>query len=76
MIHFEWSISLGSIISAVSFTSMAVIGWRDLSWRVKNLEIWRKEHQIDSDARDEIIIRMDKILYLVSNGREGKRNGK
>lgn len=69
--HFDWTISLGNVVSAGTFVVLAVTAWRDLRWRVTNLEVWRKEHQIDSDSRDAIISRMDRILYYVSGGDSG-----
>jgi hypothetical protein len=69
--HFDWTITAGNIIAAVSFVVFSVLAWRDMNWRVKNLETWRNEHMIDSDSRDIIINRMDKILYLLTNGKEG-----
>lgn len=70
--HFDWTINLGNLVASVTFIVMAGIAWTDLRWRVKNLETWRSEHTIDSDSRDEIIVRMDKILYNVTGGAEGK----
>lgn len=70
-IKFDWSINLGNMIMAVAFIGGGIAAWRDMNWRVKNLETWRKEHQVDSDSRDKIITRMDKILYHVTGGREG-----
>lgn len=62
MPHFDWTISLGSILSMGAFLVMALFAWRDLTWRIQNLEVWRKEHQIDSDSRDDIIRKMDLVL--------------
>lgn len=70
-LKFDWTISLGNIVAGLTFTIAAVLAWRDLVWRVKNLETWRKEHQVDADSRDKIIRRMDKILYHVTGGKEG-----
>lgn len=71
--HFDWTVSLGNLIAALTFTVLAGMAWNDLRWRIQNLEIWRKEHQIDSDGRDEIIRKMDKILYHLTRGKEGTR---
>ena len=71
MPHFDWTISLGNIISAVTFLILAGFAWRDLTWRVKNLETWRKEHMLDADSRDRLLTNIDKILYHVT--RVGER---
>jgi len=63
--HFDWTISFGNLVSAFAFLFLAALAWRDLTWRVKNLETWRKEHQIDADSRDKIIERMDQILIRI-----------
>ena len=54
-IHFDGTITLGSILSAVCFLFLAAVAWRDLNWRIKNLENWRKEHMVDADSRDELV---------------------
>lgn len=38
---------------------------RDLEWRITNLENWRKEHMIDADARDKLLMDMKEILAHV-----------
>ena len=68
---FDWHISFGNILTAVSFLALAITAWRDMNWRVRNLEEWRKEHMVDADARDKLLINIDKILYHVTKGREG-----
>ena len=62
MMHFDTTISLGSVLQAATFLVMAVFAWRDLNWRVKNLETWQKEHMIAANARDLLISKLDKIL--------------
>lgn len=71
-IRFEPTINFGSVIWALSSLVLAVAAWRDLNWRIKNLEVWRTEHMVDADSRDAIIGRMDKILYHVTGGKEGE----
>jgi hypothetical protein len=63
--HFDPTINLGNILSGVTFLALAMFTWRDLTWRIKNLETWRKEHQIDANARDELIGNMKEILNHV-----------
>jgi hypothetical protein len=72
-LHFDWTVSFGTILSTVSFLILAIIAWRDMNWRVGNLEQWRKEHMIDSDARDRLLTNIDKILYYVTRGKEDRR---
>jgi hypothetical protein len=60
-VTFDWTISLGNLLSAVTFLFLAVLAWRDLTWRVRNLETWRKEHMIDSAARDQLLRKLDKV---------------
>lgn len=41
--HFDPTISLGNVIT-MCFACIAILfGWRDMHWRVKNLETWRME---------------------------------
>ena len=41
--HFDSTINLGNIIT-IFLTCLAIIfAWRDMDWRIKNLETWRKE---------------------------------
>lgn len=63
--HFDLTITLGSIISSLSFIVLTLFAWRDMNWRVKNLEQWRVEHIIDSDSRDAIIKKMDNLLTRI-----------
>jgi len=60
--HLDWTISIGDIIKSTSLFVLAVLAWSNLRWRVNNLEIWRKEHMIDSDSRDEIIKSIEKLV--------------
>ncbi len=63
--HFDTTINLGNLLVAASFIFFGIIAWRDLTWRIKNLEIWRTEHMIDSDARDLILTRLDRIIVFI-----------
>ena len=60
-VTFDWTISLGNLLSAVTFLFLAILAWRDLTWRVRNLETWRKEHMVDADARDLLLRKLDKV---------------
>jgi hypothetical protein len=76
-LRFDTTINLGNILVAGSFILMAIIAWRDLTWRIKNLETWRREHMIDEEARDQIIARLDKIVAFIEREiqNRGKRAG-
>lgn len=45
MPHFDPSISFGNVITAVTFLVFALLSWRDLNWRIKNLEVWRAANE-------------------------------
>jgi len=70
-LQFDWTISFGNLVAGLLFLVATLFAWRDLTWRVGNLEAWRKEHQIDADARDTLIQNSDKMLarlnYLVED---------
>lgn len=38
---------------------------KDLDWRITNLETWRKEHMIDSDARDALLRKLNVVTELL-----------
>jgi hypothetical protein len=68
-IHFEATISLGNVLTFLAFALAAIKFWsaqieykKDMEWRVNNLEIWRKEHMFDADARDQILSNSNKVL--------------
>jgi hypothetical protein len=61
-VHFDGTISIGNVLTTISFLVLALVAWRDMNWRVKNLETWRKEHMVDADSRDAIIAKLDKVL--------------
>jgi hypothetical protein len=61
-IRFDGTISLGNIVSAFTFLLLAALAWRDLIWRIRNLETWKVQHMSDADGRDKVILKMDKFL--------------
>jgi hypothetical protein len=61
-VYFDWSISLGQVLTAITVSALALFAWRDLQWRVKNLETWRAEHMVDADARDQLLRNSEKML--------------
>ena len=44
-LHYTGEITFGNIITVISFLLAAFAAWRDMGWRVKNLEEWRKQHE-------------------------------
>jgi hypothetical protein len=63
--HFDETVTLGNVLAGVSFSVMALFAWRDLTWRIKNLELWRAEHMVDSDARDQLMHKLDSVIELL-----------
>ena len=74
--HFESTISFGNILTFIGLMFAGLAWWkahlsserahiamqRDLEWRIGNLETWRKEHMVDSDARDRLLADISRIL--------------
>jgi hypothetical protein len=61
-LSFDPSVSFGTILQAGAYLFLGILVWRDLHWRTSNLETWRKEHMIDSDARDVLIRNSEAML--------------
>jgi len=72
-LRFDGTITLGNIITALTFIFLAIIAWRDMNWRVKNLEDWRKTHEIDAHARDELIGRVELALTRITTIFEARK---
>lgn len=75
-LHWDGTITLGNLLTFFML-SIAIIGFwsarikaveaeaaykKDIEWRIANLETWRREHMIDSDARDELLKTMGTIV--------------
>ncbi len=90
-VHFDPTISLGSIFSIIGLIIAIFKFWtsqeaakkaqaaaqRDLEWRITNLETWRKEHTIDADSRQHLVMQLGTIvgrLEWVEAARERQRN--
>jgi hypothetical protein len=43
-LHYNGEITLGNIITLVAAGIAVLTAWKDIIYRVKNLEAWRKEH--------------------------------
>jgi len=78
-IHFDGTVSLGSLISTLAFLLAAAAAWTDVRWRIKNLERWRTEHTEDSNKRDELIRKLDlaneHLTTLITERRRLPRSG-
>jgi hypothetical protein len=79
-VHFDWTITLGNVLASGSFAILAVIAWRDLIWRISNLEKWRQEHMIDADARDKILESVEKMItkfdVIIEEMKHERRNNR
>jgi hypothetical protein len=71
-VHFDWTITLGNLLSIIGLFLTAIGAWtaailakRDLEWRITNLEVWRKEHMIDADSRDSLIETQQKTMQAI-----------
>lgn len=42
--YFSGEITLGNIFATTAFLAAAAFAWRDLNWRVRNLETWKEGH--------------------------------
>jgi len=49
--HFDPTISIGNVITMTLAAAAIIFAWRDMDWRVKNLEIWRREQLEGIKAR-------------------------
>lgn len=65
--RFDWTISLGNILSGLTFLVMATMAWNNLRWQIKNLEDWREQHTVDCEKMDAIVTKMDKVLYHLTH---------
>lgn len=75
-VHYDGTVTLGNLISAITFLSLAAVAWSDLRWRISNLEIWRKEHMIDADARDKLMRNSELMLGHLKTLAESERRRK
>lgn len=63
--HFDTTVSLGNLITVAGLIFAGIWAWRDMTWRIGNLEEWRKEHMVDADARDRLLGTLSDILKHV-----------
>ena len=52
--HLDMTISVGNILTILAAVIAAIFAWRDMDWRVKNLELWRLEQIKLAEAQAEI----------------------
>ena len=62
---FDPKVTLGNILVAASFLfaglgqiAAALLAWRDINWRLKNVEEWQKDHEASCMKQDEILDEM------------------
>lgn len=70
---FNGEISLGNIVTAAAFLLAAAFAWRDLNWRVNNIEIWKESHlHTTEQAVQNISMLRESIAKLteIANGQE------
>ena len=65
-VRYDGTITLGNLISTFCFIIFAAMAWRDIGWKIKNLEEWRKIHQIEATKRDEILDRIEATLTKIT----------
>jgi hypothetical protein len=47
--RFDWTVSIGNVITFFMATVAALTAWLDMRNRVKNLEAWKTEHMATSE---------------------------
>lgn len=60
--HFDWTVNIGNVFTLIGVAVLAIVAWKDLTWRLKNLEAWRLEHMIDACSRDDILKKLNEII--------------
>jgi hypothetical protein len=73
-IRYDGTVTLGNIVSAITFLCLAAIAWTDLRWRIRNLEVWRKEHMMDADSRDHLLRNSEMMLQHLKTLVERRSN--
>lgn len=71
--HFNGDVSLGSILSVISFLVAAIVAWRDLNWRIKNLEEWKDIHYhsfAEVQANVALLREISSRLEQIAKGQE------
>jgi hypothetical protein len=58
-VRYDGTVTLGNLVSALTFLVLAAVAWTDLRWRIKNLEDWKTSHTSSSEKRDELIRKLD-----------------
>jgi len=53
-VSFDGTVTLGNVLTVLGFLLISIIAWRDVVWRIKNLEEWRKEFLIDALSREKL----------------------
>lgn len=61
---FDATITLGQVIWGLTTFVLIISLWRDLHWRVKNVEEWQDVQDEKNGQRDEMISKLDRILAV------------
>lgn len=70
---FDPTITLGNIFTVVAFLFASLLAWRDLNWRVRNIENWKEEHlHTAEEALRNIGMLRDSVVKLtaIADGNE------
>lgn len=67
LMRFDPTITVGNILTAFPVLVLAIMGWRDHNWRIKNLEVWKITHEHTAEQRDSIILMLrDNVTTLTA----------
>lgn len=71
-IHFDGTINVADVITALLVAAAGIAAWRDLNWRMKNVETWKKSHELESRASIETLDEMKNITSRLEAIAEGQ----
>jgi hypothetical protein len=60
-----WSARRSAEAAEIAAREAQVTYKKDIEWRISNLETWRREHMIDSDARDILLQKLKSVSELL-----------
>ena len=72
-LHWSGEVTVGNLLTITMFAVATIYAWRDLNWRVKNLEVWRdgRIHSIEEEMRNIILLRESVVkLTAIAEGQE------
>ena len=58
-LHWSGEVTLGNLLSIATFGGLALLAWRDLDWRVRNVETWKEGHlhSVEEQVRNISMLR-------------------